>query len=275
VFGKRVHWWVEILITFKTLLACLIFEIILGDLMRDLAAMVGYPDHRSILLVLLALIVLVPLALLRSFAALAPVAALGTFGTLYTAAFMLYRYTQGAYLPDGFLYADATYKPSFDEMGTRGLPIFVLVSMFGTAYIVHFNAPKFANQLENPTASRFGVVSFLALIAAITATAVVLDDLFVVAVIGSVVACSIIYVLPALALMGTFEPILLSGKATAAQKMEYRANQAIFVLGILMAIIGIVVTLSSRSPYTRIWRRSLRKRPFLASPPATPIEGKC
>eukprot|EP00747_Dinoflagellata_sp_TGD_P186878 gnl/TRDRNA2_/TRDRNA2_44231_c0_seq1.p1 gnl/TRDRNA2_/TRDRNA2_44231_c0~~gnl/TRDRNA2_/TRDRNA2_44231_c0_seq1.p1 ORF type:complete len:474 (+),score=61.16 gnl/TRDRNA2_/TRDRNA2_44231_c0_seq1:125-1546(+) len=162
--GKRLSRVAEGFIVANTGTACVLGVIIIGDLVRDLALLVGLEGllaSRAVLLIVVGLLVLVPLGLLRSFAALAPVAALGSLGMLYIVVFMGLRLIQEAYMPGGSYFADAPIEPSFGVHGTRWIRMFVLVSMFSTAYISHYNAPQFVHQLVDPTSQRFALVSGL------------------------------------------------------------------------------------------------------------------
>jgi len=162
VYGEGVRLPVEALIVAKTTTAILIYSIIIGDMSRDLGQMfhlTGIISKRAALLGLVSVLVLLPLSLQRSLAKLAPVAALGSAGVLYITIFMALRLYQGAYAPNGVFSAEAPFEPSFDQKGTLLLPVFKLVSMLSTAYIAHFNAPKFASQLIDPTSGRFAVVT--------------------------------------------------------------------------------------------------------------------
>jgi len=124
-----------------------------------LAGLQGLLATRWFLLCIVSTFVLTPLGFLRSFAALAPIAALGSAAMVYVAIFMGVRYIQGAYAPGGIFYDDAPFKPSFNKHGIQPVNILVLISMFATAYLAHFNAPKFVVSLERATPASFALVS--------------------------------------------------------------------------------------------------------------------
>ena len=73
------------------------------------------------------------------------------------------RYFSGAYaLPSGRFVADLAVKPSFGSIGAAGVlspKTLLLVSMLSTAYIAHFNAPKFYRELKDATIQRFNTVT--------------------------------------------------------------------------------------------------------------------
>lgn len=333
IFGQSIYTLIETLIVCKTFSAALMYEMIMGNLARDLAALVGFSGpfaSRGALLIGLAVLVLTPLSMMRSLAALAPFAAVGTIGVLYTAVFMGVRLAQGAYAPGGAFYVELDTEP-FGGDGGGFAGIFVLLSMLSTAYIAHFNAPRFANQLfasseerlaklcgasfllafmvmgcvmsfgfltfggqckglildnyavEDPlavwarlanlvsvlagfpfvlVAFRDGVLQLLVkprnagsgwkasltlrraastvLVALLTAVACMLTDLgFVVALMGALLATTLIYILPALAFLRLLGPKIREQKATRAERAEYVVNKALLVLGTILAFVGV------------------------------------
>lgn len=79
---------------------------------------------------------------------------------MYAAAFMILRYFDSSYEAGGLFFDSMPVKPSFD---IRGGSFFsrlsiVLLSTLSSAFIAHFNAPKFYSELKNPTAERFNQV---------------------------------------------------------------------------------------------------------------------
>ncbi len=77
----------------------------------------------------------------------------------YTTIVMAMRYFGGNYaLPDGKYLADGIAAPAFGNKGALSVlspSSFILISMLSTAYMAHFNAPKFYIELENNTIERF------------------------------------------------------------------------------------------------------------------------
>lgn len=333
-YGKKAGKMVEALLMMKTCIACIMYEVVLGDLCRDLGSLLGFEGilaQRSFLLGILNVLVLLPLGLMRSFAALAPIAALGNVAMVYVMLFMGVRYFQGAYAPGGQFYEDIPLKPTFNQSGVQNENILVLISMIGTAYIAHYNSPKFVKQLKKATSRRFAVVStfgfllsfimmaavmifgFLTFggasqglilnnyavkdslaaaargatmmsvgaihpfvlaafrdgvlqwwfstrlggdgsqqpgpnakklttvisIAAMTCIAMAVDDLgFLSAIVGTTFASAIIYVLPALAMLGTPE--------LYHKSWERAWNKMVFLLGVVLAIIGAYVIMRKK-----------------------------
>ena len=100
---------------------------------------------------------LLSLCLMRSFAILSNTSLLGILGTLYTGVFMGIRLFDGSYAPGGKFYGSLSALPKF---GTTTSPVaaFILVSMLSTAYIAHYNAPRFYTNLKNRSFKKFNVL---------------------------------------------------------------------------------------------------------------------
>ena len=107
-------------------------------------------------------LVLLPLCSLKSLSALAPFSLLGLGGTLYTAIFMAIRYMDGSYRAGGEFFKDLAFAPSFSKRAggysIASFNSFVLLSMLSTAFVAHYNAPKFMTELKDPTMARYNQV---------------------------------------------------------------------------------------------------------------------
>eukprot|EP00549_Striatella_unipunctata_P025822 CAMPEP_0118720522 /NCGR_PEP_ID=MMETSP0800-20121206/30155_1 /TAXON_ID=210618 ORGANISM="Striatella unipunctata, Strain CCMP2910" /NCGR_SAMPLE_ID=MMETSP0800 /ASSEMBLY_ACC=CAM_ASM_000638 /LENGTH=297 /DNA_ID=CAMNT_0006628167 /DNA_START=106 /DNA_END=996 /DNA_ORIENTATION=+ len=134
---------------------------ILADTFQKLFKTVGISATRSNTLFAVTGFVLLPLCLLRDLNSLAPFSLLGILGMGYTAIAMAIRYMGNAYLPGGFLADAVPTHPHFGTVGAEGAfspSISLLVCMLSTAFMAHFNAPKFYCELKNNTMTRFNVV---------------------------------------------------------------------------------------------------------------------
>lgn len=147
--------------TFKTTCATLAYSMILADTFKSIFATAGFNFSRTNTLLGVTSVLLLPLCLLKNLSSLAPFSLLGVIGMGFTAAAMGIRYFTGAYaLPAGKFLADvpAALQPAFGEIGAIGVlnpKSFILICMLSTAYMAHFNAPKFYNELENNTVKRY------------------------------------------------------------------------------------------------------------------------
>ena len=167
-------------VTLKTMCAVLAYSMILADTFTSLFATFGVPNMtRTKSLLGITGFVLLPLCWLKNLASLAPFSLLGSLGMCYTAIAMAIRYFGKAYVGgvNAPLQVAPQLMPRFGHIGAEGVltaNAFILVCMLSTAYMAHFNAPKFYTELKNNTLERFNKVvstSFgisVALFAAIT-----------------------------------------------------------------------------------------------------------
>ena len=157
----------EVVCIFKTAAGCLAYSILIRDSAGALLA--GYLDvpqtpalGRTLLMGLTAA-VLLPLCLLRSLASLQYTSILGLLGMIYTTLFMAYRLYDGSYAADGHYHAymQEHLQPHFPpEPEERPMLALVLVSLLSTAYMAHYNVPRFYWSLKDTSPGRFqGVVA--------------------------------------------------------------------------------------------------------------------
>ena len=80
-------------------------------------------------------------------------------GTLYCGVFMLIRLMDGSYSPGGrfFNAIEESLRPSFGvkDYSGKGYMVFILISMLTTAFVAHYNAPKFMTELKDATAEKY------------------------------------------------------------------------------------------------------------------------
>mmetsp|Transcript_10660 Transcript_10660/g.16002 ORF Transcript_10660/g.16002 Transcript_10660/m.16002 type:complete len:495 (-) Transcript_10660:116-1600(-) len=162
--GESTSWIPAAICTFKTSSANLAYSMILADTFKALLSTVGVNLSRDVVLVGTTVSVLLPLCLLKNLASLAPFSLLGIVGMAYTTLAMAIRYFGGAYSAAGGKFvADVApaLQPSFGSTGAAGVldpKAFILISMLSTAYMAHFNAPKFYLELKNNTIERYNKV---------------------------------------------------------------------------------------------------------------------
>ena len=157
--GDKTSWipaWSATLMTFG---ACLAYSMVLAD---TFAALLGTNRHPTLVAVTTA--VLLPLCLLKNLKSLAPFSLLGVMGMAYTAIAMAIRFLDGSYaMPNGPLAQSVAenLQPLFGDRGLSSVfsaDSLILVCMLSTAYMAHFNAPKFYLELQNNTLSRYNQV---------------------------------------------------------------------------------------------------------------------
>ena len=160
IFGSQLSIIPALTIAFKTYVGGLSYTIILGDSFASIASLVGAPTllrNSNFWVCTLSAFVLLPLSLLRDLSSLAVGSVIGTAGTLYTALFIWLRLLDGSYAAGGAFHSAiaATAQPRF-LAASAARPLlnpsaFVLVSMLSTAFLAHYNAPKYFNELAVPT----------------------------------------------------------------------------------------------------------------------------
>ena len=157
--SPRTSWMPAWSVTLKTAFAVLAYSMILGDTFSTLALSAGYSVSRTAALAGITTTVILPLCLLRDLSSLAPFSLLGSLGMLYTAVAMGVRYLDKTYLPPKGRFATDLaphLRPSFGTTGSAISPATtILIGMLSTAYMAHFNAPKFYVELKNNTVPRF------------------------------------------------------------------------------------------------------------------------
>jgi len=105
---------------------------------------------------ILSAFVLLPLSLMRDLSSLAVGSIIGTAGTLYTALFIWFRKLDMSYAVGGKfheLIAEGSRPAFVAASAARPLintRIFVLISMLATAFLAHYNAPKYYKELAPP-----------------------------------------------------------------------------------------------------------------------------
>lgn len=157
--GEGTSWIPAWSATTKTFLACMAYSMVLAD---TFSALLG--SSRTPTLVVVTSAVLLPLCLLKNLKSLAPFSLLGVLGMAYTAVAMAVRYFDGTYvLPGGSLVTQVAkeLQPSFGDKGIEavfGPNSLILVCMLATAYLAHFNAPKFYMELKDNTIARYNQV---------------------------------------------------------------------------------------------------------------------
>jgi len=175
--GDSTSWIPAVTCTFKTCFAILSYSMILADTGKALLSTAGLQTTRTAALLGITGTALLPLCLLKNLSSLAPFSLLGIGGMFYTTIAMAARYLGGAYklgapavkgskvaaVPAGKYLADVAtnFQPRFGNLGASAAMspnTFILVSMLSTAYMAHFNAPKFFVELKDNTIKRYNTV---------------------------------------------------------------------------------------------------------------------
>jgi len=150
--GEASSWVPSALIGILTFSVSLQYTMVIGDSFSSIFSAYGLPAliaSRSGAMLLLTAIGTLPLSLLPSLGALGFTSVLGVAGLLYTAAFMVARVP--AYRAGTALHAAvaASLQPKFDSALAFSPKVFVLVSILASAFLCHFVAPQFYNELSS------------------------------------------------------------------------------------------------------------------------------
>jgi amino acid permease len=158
---------------------CVSFSIVLADSFRDILTTAHAPEwlaERTATLLVTTSFVLLPLCLLQDLRFLSCSSLVGNAAIAYTIAFMAVRRFDHSYAPGGeyFEQLRPAYRPEFLEppqpwmVGVRSL---VLACTLSTAFMAHYNSPRFYEQLRDRSASRHVQVSIAAFAIVIAALA--------------------------------------------------------------------------------------------------------
>ena len=146
--------------TSMTFIACLCFSMVLADSLTDLVKPIVSAAGRTSVLWTVTGIILLPLCWMKDLKSLAPFSLLGVLGMAYTGLAMAGRFLHGSYELGSPLLQQipSNMRPSFGKDGWKSVfkpSSITLVSMLSTAYMCHYNAPKFYNELKDNTIPRF------------------------------------------------------------------------------------------------------------------------
>jgi amino acid permease len=179
--GEETGQLVAAVVAAKTLLSCLAFSIIVADSFQSLAVAAGLENlTRSEVLGVVTLFVLLPLCLQKNLSSLAVFSFLGLVGMGFTTSVMVLRYLDGSYssiddVGEYLSQVPANLQPSFGDSGPLASGV-VLACTLATAFVAHYNAPRFHAELADNTVKRFNtVVGFAYAISAIVFAAVAIS----------------------------------------------------------------------------------------------------
>lgn len=140
-------------------------SVILADSSHSLLLTAGINIlTRAEALVIATILFLLPLCLVKNLNFLAPFSMVGVSAVFLTTTAMWIRYFDKTYkLPDGVYLNELNdvLQPNFGDIGWRGvfsIRALVLICMLSTAFVSHYNAPRFYVELKNPTLQRYNTV---------------------------------------------------------------------------------------------------------------------
>jgi len=167
VMGPKMAQTMAIILMLKTIFTCLTYAIVIGESFSRILAAFGVQGLFSTsqaVLIGISLCILLPLCLQRDLSILSYTSMIGICGQVWVVLFMQIRYMDKSYTPGGIYYEqiEARDRPSFGDGGVlywkTSAATFVLLGSLSTAFIAHYNAPKFYSQLRDATPARFNRV---------------------------------------------------------------------------------------------------------------------
>lgn len=144
--------------TIKTFFACFTYSLVLCDSCTQILVGFGVNIGREQVLPSMTAFVLLPLCMMEDLSFLAYASLLGSGGVAFTLLFMVQRFYDESYLQGGEFYdsVPVNLHPNFqDAPGTFAVYNFQLISILSTAFVAHYNAPKFYEQLADRSPERF------------------------------------------------------------------------------------------------------------------------
>jgi len=163
VSGPRLAQTMAVVLFVKTAFTCLTFAIVISEsFARTLQyfGVGGFMATSQAALLTLGIFVLLPLCLQKELRVLSYTSMVGCLGQVWVVFVMQVRYVDGSYRPGGRFYdlIAAKDKPDFSggvSYWQSSAATFVLIGSLATAYIAHYNAPKFYSQLKDATPQKF------------------------------------------------------------------------------------------------------------------------
>mmetsp|Transcript_52681 Transcript_52681/g.138993 ORF Transcript_52681/g.138993 Transcript_52681/m.138993 type:complete len:478 (-) Transcript_52681:23-1456(-) len=145
----------------KTASTCISYAIVVSQSVPRILAyldVAGWYTERQIVLISVVVLVLLPLCLQRDLSCLSYTSLIGIICEVSVIVFMQIRLLDGSYQPGGTFYD--SNEPADRPHGDRlkwpvTISTFILVSSVLTAFIAHYNAPKFYLKMANPSPEKW------------------------------------------------------------------------------------------------------------------------
>jgi len=164
VCGPGLAQTMAVVLMLKTVFTCLTYAIVIGESFSRIMMFFGVSGFMGTsqgTLLTICFFVLIPLCLQKDLSVLSYTSMIGCFGQVWVVLSMHIRYHDGSYRPGGqfFDLIEEKDQPDFSGGGVlywkTGAATFVLLGSLATAFIAHYNAPKFYSQLQDATPEKF------------------------------------------------------------------------------------------------------------------------
>ena len=163
LIGEKSQWVVDASIFSLCIGCCIFYSAFMGDIFAALSSVVfqdGLLSKRWFILSLLTATLILPLCLLQDISALQFSSVIGVVGILYTCIFHVYRLVKGTYTIGSPMLAFLSSKqlphwpsPKFSIWRLNSGSL-VLMNMLCVAFLVHYNAISYRQELEDNTPNR-------------------------------------------------------------------------------------------------------------------------
>lgn len=154
-----------IVIMCKTAFTCIAYAMVIGQSYSrifEFFGLHGWFVTRQFVLVVIVVVILAPLCLQRDLSILSYTSLFGILCEFSVLVFMQYRFLDGSYAPNGQYYQIIPSEnrvdfgePNYPHEWNVTLTTFVLLASLSTAFIAHYNAPKFYIQMRRRSPRRF------------------------------------------------------------------------------------------------------------------------
>jgi len=168
----------DMVVVADTFIGALGYSLVVLSTFPDVLLSFGIAVSPTLVLVATTLGVILPLCLLKNLSALKPFSIVGSGGIVYTLLFMILRLFDGTYANGGFYFNQLVANNQALPVLAGGVKWFgigpkstMLLTTLSTAYLAHFNAPRFYDELQDRSPKRFAMVVALAFGSAILASA--------------------------------------------------------------------------------------------------------
>ena len=186
IIGNDTKWMADTILLSLCFGCCVFYSAFMGDIFGALSSASGFTGllgDRSVVLSIVTVLAVLPLCLMEDLSGLAPTAAVGVGGILYTTLFTIKRCFDGTYI---------NAEPYLGTMGQSAQPVFsdklglwnfniggalVLVNLLGVAFLAHYNAITYYNELENATPERFKKAVYVIVLSCLVLSCLVLSCL--------------------------------------------------------------------------------------------------
>lgn len=164
VSGPGLAQTMAVVLMLKTVFTCLTYAIVIGESFSRIMLFFGVGGFMGTsqgTLLTICLFILLPLCLQSDLSVLSYTSMIGCFGQVWVVLSMHIRYHDGSYRPGGQFYdlIEEKDQPDFSGGGVMywktSAATFVLLGSLATAFIAHYNAPKFYSQLQDATPEKF------------------------------------------------------------------------------------------------------------------------